>query len=71
MRLKFKPGIAERLTWSRPDSHIIPFCSLCFQHIPEDSVPLMVWNREGACVQFCDDCVETNFEQEPDPQQRA
>ena len=63
MHLRFKRDFdARKLTWSRPDSRIAPFCSNCFKHIPEDSVPLMMWNNEGACVQFCDACVDTCFE---------
>lgn len=60
--LRLKPGIVEKLTWSRPDSSIVPFCSNCFRHIPDDSVPLMMWNDKGACVQFCDECVEKCIE---------
>jgi hypothetical protein len=62
--LRLKPGIAAKLTWSRPDSRIAPFCSHCFRHIPDDSIPLMVWDHKGACVQFCDDCVEKCFEED-------
>jgi hypothetical protein len=55
--LRFKSGFDHRkLTWSRPDSRIVPFCSNCFRHIPDDDVPLMMWDDKGACVQFCDDC---------------
>ena len=56
MRLRFKPGVAERLVWSHPDSTIAPFCSICQTHIPDDDVPLMMWNSDGACVQLCDRC---------------
>jgi hypothetical protein len=41
---------------------IAPFCSHCFAHIPEDDIPLMVWDHKGACVQFCDDCAGKCFE---------
>jgi hypothetical protein len=61
MRLTFKPGIAERLVWSRPDSLIAPFCSLCQAHIPKDVFPLKMGNSEGACVQLCDDCGRRAF----------
>jgi hypothetical protein len=63
MQLRFKRDYDSRkLTWSRPDSSIAPFCSNCSTHIPEDTVPLMMWNSKGACVQFCDECVEKCFE---------
>jgi hypothetical protein len=51
-----------RLTWSRPDSHIVPFCSVCFTHLPDDEAPLMMWNDDGACAQLCDKCVEDCLE---------
>ena len=53
---------SSKLTWSRPDSKIVPFCSNCFKHIPDDDVPLMMWNAEGGCVQFCDECVKKCIE---------
>lgn len=56
LELRLKPGVAERLVWSRPDSTITPFCSLCRHFIPADEVPVTVWDDEGACVHFCDDC---------------
>jgi len=57
MRFQFKPDFDYRkLTWSRPDSSIAPFCSVCFKHIPDDAVPWMMRDEKGACTQFCDDC---------------
>lgn len=56
MRLKIPPAIAAKLVWSKPDSRIAPFCSLCLAHISDGAVPLMMWNDAGACVQFCDRC---------------
>ena len=55
-QLWFKDGVADRLVWSRPDSSIAPFCSLCQSHIPDDAVPLMFWDSDGACAQLCDKC---------------
>jgi hypothetical protein len=60
--LRLKPEVARKLVWSHPDSRIAPFCSVCQQHIPEDSGPLMMWDDQGACVQFCDSCGEIAFE---------
>jgi hypothetical protein len=59
--LRLKDDIARKLVWSAPDSKIAPFCSVCQAHIPDDDVPLMMWNDQGACVQFCDDCSATAF----------
>lgn len=61
MRMGLKPEIARTLTWSHPDSNIVPFCSVCFEHIPDDEVPLMMWNDKGACVMFCNQCTKTAF----------
>jgi hypothetical protein len=60
--LRIKPEIARRLVWSRPDSTIAPFCSVCQAHIPDDEGPLMMWDSEGACVQFCERCTGAAFE---------
>ena len=63
--LKLKPDIAAKLVWSRHDSRITPFCSVCQNHIPEDSVPFMMWNQKGDCVQFCDACASSSFKSQP------
>lgn len=58
--LQFKRGFdPAKVIWSRPESRILPLCSYadCLKRIPEDSVPLMMWNNQGGCVQFCDECV--------------
>lgn len=63
MQLRFKDTApVSRLVWSPPDSHITPFCSFCFKHIPAREVPLMMWNKEGACAHFCDNCIMEHFE---------
>jgi hypothetical protein len=59
MRMEIRPDVARRLAWSRPDSSIAPFCSVCQKHIPDDAVPLRMWNDEGWTVHFCDDCAQT------------
>ena len=60
--LRLKPGVAERLVWSHPNSAITPFCSLCQAYIPDDTVPLMMWNDNGALAHFCDRCVAESVE---------
>ena len=45
-----------KVTWGRPDSQPSVLCSYCSAVIPEDSVPLMMWNARGYAVQFCDEC---------------
>jgi hypothetical protein len=54
-----KPKVAldwGKLTWGRPDSPPSVLCSYCSAVIPEDSVPLILWNDEGWSVRFCDKC---------------
>lgn len=66
VQLRFKPSFnLHRLIWSRPDSRIAPFCSICSQHIPDDAVPLKMWKADGSCVQLCDHCVELYLERSP------
>jgi hypothetical protein len=56
-RLGFRKGFdLARLAWGRPDSPQRALCSYCHAKLPE--VPLMMWNSKGACVAFCDECVE-------------
>ena len=58
-QLRFKPSFdLNKLTWSHPDSRIIPFCSVCSRHIPDNDTPLMMWSPRGACIQLCDECVK-------------
>lgn len=62
MTLRLKRGIEHKLVWSRPDSKIAPFCSICSVHIPDDAVPLMIWKADGSCAQFCEACAQTYIE---------
>lgn len=61
MKLRLKQSAMDRLVWSRPDSRIAPFCSLCQEHIPDDSVPTMMWNSAGACIHLCDACAKDSL----------
>jgi len=54
-RLVFREGMPP-LAWGKPNSPRRELCSVCHAKLPE--VPLMMWNSAGACVQFCDECVE-------------
>jgi hypothetical protein len=57
MSLRFREGFDwRRVTWGRPDSVPTALCSYCHGALPE--VPFMLWNEQGGCVQFCDECVE-------------
>jgi hypothetical protein len=59
-QLKPLPGFDwSKVTWGRPDSPPSVLCSYCSAVIPEDDVPLMMWNRESYCARFCERCMET------------
>jgi hypothetical protein len=62
MTVRLKRGVEHRLVWSRPASSIAPFCSSCFSLILDDDSPLMIWNAEGACAQFCEACEQMYIE---------
>jgi hypothetical protein len=56
-KLRFRDGFDwKRVAWGRPDSPVRDLCAYCHGKLPE--VPLMLWNDEGYCISFCDDCVE-------------
>jgi hypothetical protein len=51
----------RKVTWGRPDSVPSALCSYCSAVIPEDSVPLVLWNAEGYSVRFCDKCMKEQW----------
>jgi hypothetical protein len=55
--LQPNPGFDwSKVTWGRPDSPRSALCSYCSAVIPEDSVPLIMWQADGHAAQFCDEC---------------
>jgi hypothetical protein len=58
MLLSPRPGFDWlRVTWGAPDQTRTEKCSYCDQALDhETSVPLILWNKEGWCAEFCDDC---------------
>ena len=55
----FRPGFnLTQLNWSAPDQAISHICTYGDAPIPEDSVPLGMWNDDGWAVVFGDECVE-------------
>ena len=42
--------------WRGPKQTPGDRCSYCGAVIPDDDVPLMMWNKEGWCAQFCEAC---------------
>ena len=68
-----------QVNWGGPDEPRTEYCSYCGDAIPEGSVPLILWNAEGWCAEFCDHCqaawwgVETlddPVEPRPEPEAR-
>jgi hypothetical protein len=52
-----KPGFNwSAIAWGGPDEPASDHCSYCGDEIPEDSVPLILWNAAGWCTPFCDHC---------------
>ena len=46
-----KPGVAERIVWSRPDSPPPALCSICHGPLPE--VPFQLWKGRTALPRRC------------------
>ena len=44
------------VSWGGPDEPPAEDCSYCDAPIPDESVPLMIFNPEGWCARFCDKC---------------
>jgi len=59
-----KPGFDwRRVRWGAPDARRTDRCSYCGAKLPDDDdddaepfVPLILWNREGWCAEFCAGC---------------
>ena len=55
--LRPAPGFnSTAVSWRGPDEPASEVCSYCDAGIPEDDVPLILWNRDGWCARFCHDC---------------
>jgi hypothetical protein len=60
MMLKPRPGFDPmKINWGGPDELRTEVCSYCGDALDEDSVPLILWNAEGWCAEFCDHCQAT------------
>jgi hypothetical protein len=54
-----KPGFNPMLIkWGGPDEPRTETCSYCEAPLPEDDVPLILWNDDGWCAEFCRGCQE-------------
>jgi hypothetical protein len=45
-----------KVNWGGPEEPVSDDCSYCGDAIPEESVPLRLWNAEGWAAVFCDHC---------------
>ena len=57
----------RKITWGRPDSPPSALCSYCSAVIPDESVPLIMWNQADYAARFCERCMVTWFGFEPRP----
>lgn len=55
----------RRITWGRPDSPPSALCSYCSAVIPDNEVPLIMWNQGSYSARFCERCMVTWFGFEP------
>jgi hypothetical protein len=58
-----KPGVAERIVWSRPDSVPPALCSICHGALP--AVSFQLWQQNGAAAALCDPCADASLEVRP------
>jgi hypothetical protein len=48
-----------KVKWGAPDAPRSDYCSYCRVLISDEDVTLMMWDKDGACAQFCDACQQT------------
>ncbi len=54
-----RPGFNwQAVSWGGPDEPAAEDCSYCDAPIPDDSVPLILWNNASWCARFCEACQE-------------
>ena len=44
------------VSWGGPDEPRTDRCSLCEAILEEESVPLILWNEDSWCAEFCGAC---------------
>lgn len=52
---EFDPNL---VSWGGPNQARTETCSYCEQPLGEDEIPLMLWNKDGWCAEFCEKCQE-------------
>jgi hypothetical protein len=64
--LQPKPGFEwSRVNWGGPKERVVDCCSYCGRTIPESSVPLMLFSKQGHCAKFCAACQREWWGMEP------
>jgi hypothetical protein len=57
MTLAPRPGFNwQAVSWGGPTEPVADDCSYCDEPIPEDGMPLILWNKDGWCARFCTIC---------------
>jgi hypothetical protein len=59
-----KPGDSFNWTavgWGAPDQRRTDKCSYCDKPLREDEIPLIMWNDDGWCAEFCEACQRTHW----------
>jgi len=46
------------VSWGGPDQSRSDQCSYCDAPFRDDEIPLMMWNRDKWCAEFCEACQE-------------
>ncbi len=46
------------VSWGGPDERVSDACSYCDAPIPDEDMPLILWNADGWCARFCEACQE-------------
>lgn len=44
------------VSWAAPGEPRMETCSYCDAELRDDEVPLMLWNEDGWCAEFCAGC---------------
>lgn len=64
MTLRPRPGFNwQQVSWGAPDEPQTEICSYCEAPLgdseePDYEIPLILWNADGWCAQFCKLCQE-------------
>jgi len=60
--LRPRPGFDPlRINWGAPDQTRTDRCSYCDVPFGAEDCPLMLWNNDGWCAEFCDACAGKIF----------